>query len=138
MNARSLHARRCAFVFCMAAACAPPVVAAPAFPNGRFAAGPVTMSFSADGRFRVAQGDSLLVGYKRTLILDTPRQLDFSASGAYYTGLSTLPGFQNVNAQVNNIFVARAGLKYADLKQSGGAVDREQGIGWNGPADRLN
>lgn len=77
------------------------------------------------------KGDSLLVGYKRALILDDPRRLDFSASGAYYTGLSTLPGFQNVNASVNNIFVTRAGLKYTDLKESGGAVDREQGLGWN-------
>jgi hypothetical protein len=77
------------------------------------------------------KGDSLLVGYKRALIFDTPRRLDFSASSAYYTGLATLPGFQNVNAQANNIFVTRAGLKYADLKRSGGAVDREQGIGWS-------
>ncbi|HEU0277363.1 MAG TPA: hypothetical protein VFQ95_06040 [Rhodanobacteraceae bacterium] len=77
------------------------------------------------------KGDSLLVGYKRTLIMDNPRQLDFSASGAYYTGLSSLPGFQNINASVNNIFVARAGLKYTDFKESGGAVDHEQGLGWN-------
>ena len=77
------------------------------------------------------KGDSLLLGYKRALIFDTPRQLDFSASTAYYTGLATLPGLQNVASQVKSIFVTRAGLKYTDLKSSGGAVDREQGIGWN-------
>lgn len=77
------------------------------------------------------KGDSLLVGYKRALILDTPRRLELDASAAYYTGLATLPGYQNVDAQVNNIFVTRAGLTYTDLKSSGGAVDREQGLGWN-------
>ncbi|MGH8190893.1 MAG: YncE family protein [Rhodanobacteraceae bacterium] len=84
------------------------------------------------GPFRTSlKGDSLWAGYKRALILDIPRRLDFSASAAYYTGLATLPGFQNVNAHVNNIFATHAGLKYANIKSSAGAVDREQGLEWN-------
>lgn len=77
------------------------------------------------------KGDSLLVGYKRALIFDTPRRLDLATSAAYYTGLATVPGLQNVDAQVDDIFVAQADLAYKNLKHSGGAVDREQGLAWN-------
>jgi hypothetical protein len=77
------------------------------------------------------KGDAVIVGYKKALILDEPRRLDFSTSLAYYTGLDTLPGNQNVVSTFSEIFSAKAGLKYAYIRESQNSVDREQGFGWN-------
>ncbi len=76
------------------------------------------------------KGDALIVGYKRALIFDLPRRLDLNASAAYYTGLDTVPGEQNVGFNLRNIFAANAGLKYANRHSSGNAVDRESGWDW--------
>lgn len=84
------------------------------------------------GPFDVARkGDSVGVGYKRALILDTPRRLDWDTSVAYYTGLNTLPANQNVPSLGSNIFIVRSGLTYENRHSSGGAVDRESGFDWN-------
>ena len=77
------------------------------------------------------KGDAVIVGYKRALILDEPRRLDFSTSLAYYTGLDTLPGNQNVASGFSEVLSAKAGLKYANIRESQNSVDREQGFGWN-------
>ena len=77
------------------------------------------------------KGDAFIVGYKRALILDEPRRLDFSTSLAYYTGLDTLPGNQNVAAGFSEIFSAKAGLKYSNTRESQNSVDHEKGFRWN-------
>ena len=77
------------------------------------------------------KGDAITVGYKHGLIFDPPKKLDLDTSASYYTGLDTLPGYQNVRSGVRSIFVTRAGLKYANRRSSGGAVDREKGVDWN-------
>ncbi|MGH8124462.1 MAG: YncE family protein [Rhodanobacteraceae bacterium] len=77
------------------------------------------------------KGDSVLVGYKRALILDLPRRMDFSASAAYYTGLNTVPGAQNVSFNLSNIFATNMGLTYNNRHSSGNAVDRESGWDWS-------
>ena len=77
------------------------------------------------------KGDAFIVGYKRALILDEPRRLDFSTSLAYYTGLDTLPGNQNVAAGVSEIFSAKAGLRYSNTRESQNSVDHEKGFRWN-------
>lgn len=81
---------------------------------------------------RSLRGDALMVGYKHPWIYDPPRQLDVTADLAYYTALDQLPGFQNVPATIDrNIVSAHAGLKYVNTTKSLGAVDHEEGWGWN-------
>ena len=77
------------------------------------------------------KGDSLVVGYKRALIFDGPRQLDFDLSVGYYTGLDTLPGNQNVGSGLDSIRAVKAGLDYRNTRASENSVDREKGLAWN-------
>jgi hypothetical protein len=81
---------------------------------------------------RSRKGDAYIVGYERALIFDQPRQLDFSAEVAYYTGLDTLPGNQNVPTFfIEDILSADVGLHYTNTRKSVGAVDHEKGFRWD-------
>jgi hypothetical protein len=80
---------------------------------------------------RARKGDAFKVGYTDSLIYDGPRLLDVDLEAAYYTGLDTLPGNQNVEAQFEELLSARAQLIYKHTQESLGAVDHEQGIRWN-------
>lgn len=77
------------------------------------------------------KGDAVTVGYKHPLIYDLPRHMDFNVNASYYTGLNTLPDFQNVSSVVSNMFITQAELAYSNKRASGGAVDYEKGIAWN-------
>ncbi|MGH8113276.1 MAG: hypothetical protein ACREPL_15370 [Rhodanobacteraceae bacterium] len=77
------------------------------------------------------KGNAWTVGYKRSLIYDLPRSLDLDVSASYYSGLNTLPQFQNVSTVVSDIFVTQAGLDYSNKRKSEGAVDFEKGVAWN-------
>ena len=77
------------------------------------------------------KGDAVIAGYKRVLIYDDPRHLDFDGSVAYYKGLDTVPGNQNVATSATDLFVAKAGLKYTNFRASQNSVDNERGFGWN-------
>ncbi|MCH8059616.1 MAG: hypothetical protein IIA11_04065, partial [Proteobacteria bacterium] len=77
---------------------------------------------------RSRKGDAYILGYERALIFDQPRRLDFSANVAYYTGLDTLPGNQNVPTLIiEDILSADVGLHYTNTRKSIGAVDHEKG-----------
>jgi len=80
---------------------------------------------------RARKGDAFIVGYDYPLIYDGPRRLDVAAEVAYFMGLDTLPGNQNVDFQFEDLLSAHGGLKYAYTKKSQGAVDHEKGIRWN-------
>ena len=82
---------------------------------------------------RARKGDALLADYKHALIYDVPRTLDVVAGLAYYRGLDTLPGAQNVPLVGLNTDIAEQylGLKYSDTDESLGAVDHEQGYRWS-------
>jgi len=81
---------------------------------------------------RSRKGDAYIIGYERALIYDPPRQLDFSAQAAYYTGIDTLPGNQNVPSSIiDEIFSADIGLHYTNTRESIGAVDHEKGYRWD-------
>ncbi len=83
------------------------------------------------GPFQVSRkGDSVAVGYKRDLIVDLPRELSWNTSAAYYTGLNTLPAYQNVRSRVTKLLVVESGLHYKNRRSSAGAVDRERGWDW--------
>ena len=81
---------------------------------------------------RSRKGDSYIVGYDKALIFDEPRVLDFSAELAYYTGLDTLPGNQNVaTSSFEDILHGELAFNYSNTRKSLGAVDHEKGWRWD-------
>ncbi|NNF16287.1 MAG: hypothetical protein HKN70_06040, partial [Gammaproteobacteria bacterium] len=81
---------------------------------------------------RSRKGDAFIVGYKKALIYDEPRELRFDSKLAYYTGLDTLPGNQNVQTfSFDEILSLDLGLHYTNTRKSLGAVDHEKGIRWD-------
>lgn len=87
------------------------------------------------------KGDAFIVGYGKPLIFDKPRELDFSADIAYYVGLDTLPGNQNVPTFFyENILHGQVELNYTNTRKSLGSVDHEKGWRWQvvATADHAN
>jgi hypothetical protein len=81
---------------------------------------------------RARKGDAFLLGYDKALVFDRPKQLDFYAEAAYYTGLDTLPDNQNrPTFFIEDILTVRTGLNYTHTRKSLGAVDHEKGWRWN-------
>lgn len=80
---------------------------------------------------RARKGDALIIGHEYPLIFDGPRRLDLDTEVAYYTGLDTLPGNQNVGAEFEDLLSATVELKYRHTQQSLGAIDHEKGIRWD-------
>jgi len=76
---------------------------------------------------RSRRGDFFIAQYNKTVIYDTPRQLDLFGSAAAYFGLETLPNAQNV-ASPKDIFSVEAGAKYTNTRRALGGVDHEKGI----------
>lgn len=80
---------------------------------------------------RAREGDAFIAGYDYPLIFDGPRRLDGSLELAWYTGLDTLPGNQNVGVQFEELLSFYAELNYKHTQESLGAVDHEKGIRWD-------
>jgi hypothetical protein len=80
---------------------------------------------------RARKGDAVIGGYRKLLILDMPRTLAFDAELAWYTGLDTLPGNQNVASGFEDLLSAKAELVYSHTRKSLGAVDHEHGLRWD-------
>ncbi len=90
---------------------------------------------------RARKGDTFIVGYEKALIYDEPRVLDFSADVAYFTGIDTLPGNQNVPTLLfDDILHGQLELNYTNTRKSLGAVDHEKGWRWDivASADHTN
>lgn len=89
---------------------------------------------------RARKGDAFIIGFKYPVIFDGPRQMDVDFDIAYYTGLDTLPGNQNVDAQFEELLSARGEVLYQHTQRSLGAIDHEKGIRWNvtGYVDHAN
>jgi hypothetical protein len=79
---------------------------------------------------RSRKGDAFLGEYSRALIFDDPRRLDLSITGAYFTGLDTLPVNQNVPSDFDEIVSGQVELDYSDTRRSQGSVDHEKGYRW--------
>jgi hypothetical protein len=79
---------------------------------------------------RSRKGDALIIGHEKPVIFDLPRRMDVNWELAYYTGLDTLPGNQNVEAEFEDLLSAQGGIKYSHTQKSLGAVDREKGFEW--------
>ncbi len=80
---------------------------------------------------RSRKGDALSLGYKKSLILDDPRRLDFSAKVSKFTGLDTLPSNQNVASNVSELESAEVGLEFSNARRSQASVDHEKGYDWS-------
>lgn len=76
------------------------------------------------------KGDAFLLDYQKALIYDRPRQLDLSANAAYFTGLDTLPGAQNVATVDDTLARIALHLDYRHMRHSLGHVDEEKGFQW--------
>ncbi len=76
------------------------------------------------------RGYSVGIGYRRNLIYDEPRTLDWNFSVSGYGNLERLPDFQNVTATFDKLLSASTGLQYQFIEKSLGAVDDEKGVKW--------
>ncbi len=77
---------------------------------------------------RSRKGDAILGGYREVLVYDPPRQLNFSVDAAFYSGLDTLPGAQNVSSGASSLGTLKLALDFTNVDQSLGAVDYESGV----------
>ncbi|MDZ4729158.1 MAG: hypothetical protein SH820_04375 [Xanthomonadales bacterium] len=80
---------------------------------------------------RARKGDAVIGGYRKLLIFDDPRRLILDAELAWFTGLDTLPGNQNVATGFAELLSAKVELQYTNTRKSLGAVDHEKGWRWN-------
>ncbi|MGH9419089.1 MAG: hypothetical protein ACRD3J_03880, partial [Thermoanaerobaculia bacterium] len=77
------------------------------------------------------RGYSLAAQYQRSLLLDGPTSLSYTLRAAGYTGLATLPEFQNVAASSDRLATIYGNLSYKSLRRSLGAIDDELGGTWD-------
>lgn len=80
---------------------------------------------------RALSGYNGYIGYDHALVFEPPATTDFIAKVAYFGGLDTLPGFQNVASPSKNLFTAEAGFVGSDTRRSPGGVDDETGYRWS-------
>lgn len=77
---------------------------------------------------RGTRGFAATLGRDKILLYESTRRLESRSKLAWYTGLETLPGAQNVAASGTRLLVAETGLYYSDLRRSLGAVGDEKGL----------
>ncbi len=83
------------------------------------------------------KGESVKIGYAKTLIEDSPRTLVLNWNIAGYWGIDTLPDYQNVTVPYHSFMEANAGLKYSFIRKTQGGVEEEVGT-QSGVYSRLN
>jgi len=81
------------------------------------------------------KGYAASLKYDKSLIFDRPRQLDLDAEIAFYGDLDRLPGYQNVEASIDKVAIARFELDYRNARSSLGHVDDEKGYRWRFAGD---
>ena len=74
------------------------------------------------------KGNSVSVRYRKNLIFDEPKTLDYTVAAAGYANLETVPEFQNVTASFSSLLSASGALNYKNLRRSLGAVENELGV----------
>jgi hypothetical protein len=74
------------------------------------------------------KGYSLSVQYKKTLLWEDPRTLDYCVSAAGYGGLERLPDYQNIASAYDRSLALSTALSYQDLGATLGATDYEKGV----------
>ncbi len=76
------------------------------------------------------KGNSLQVSYTKSLIYDSPRNMNLVFTLTGYNNLEVLPEYQNVSTSSDKFATGRISLNYSNLQASLGAVDYEKGISW--------
>jgi len=77
------------------------------------------------------KGNSVSLGYDKTLIYDKPRQLDLQMDLNHYSDLERLPSYQNVDINFDELTTFEARLNYTHVRSSLGHVDDEKGFKWS-------
>jgi hypothetical protein len=76
------------------------------------------------------KGTYLGAGWERWLIYERPKTLQLRVRATGFTGLDTLPDYQNVAADVDSYVSTSATLSYAKLRGTIGGVEAERGMSW--------
>lgn len=77
------------------------------------------------------KGYSGAVEYRRNLIYDEPRTMDYTLEVAAYGGLDRLPDYQNVVAPYDKMLEFGASWNYTNCRSSLGSVNYEKGYDWD-------
>jgi hypothetical protein len=73
------------------------------------------------------RGYSLGIQYKKNLVFDSSRRMDYTINLTGYAGLDRLPDFQNIIAPFDQLLSGSINFNYQYLRASLGAVDYEKG-----------
>jgi len=76
------------------------------------------------------KGYSLRLRYKKTLLYDKPKTMDYTVNIGGWGGLEKLPDYQNVIASFDKMLFANISFNYKNQRSSLGAVDYEKGFKW--------
>ena len=76
------------------------------------------------------KGYSLAAQYSRALIDDKPSHLDYTVRAAGYTGLDTLPEYQNIATSASRYVALSGRLGYRRDRKSIGGLEAEKGFEW--------
>lgn len=74
------------------------------------------------------RGNSAKISYTRTLVYDSPKNMNLVLTLTGYNNLEVLPEYQNVSTSSDKFIVGRINWKYSNLQASLGAVDFEKGV----------
>jgi len=80
--------------------------------------------------YRGLKGYSAELGWSKSLIYDSPRELLLELDTAFYGGLDQVPGYQNVASPYDKLWWTQAKLHYSNVRSSLGHVDDEKGHTW--------
>jgi hypothetical protein len=76
------------------------------------------------------KGRSASVSYHQYLLFERPRTFEYTISSAFYSGLDTLPEYQNIRAPFREYGTVAGKLEYRDERKTLGAVEEEYGHRW--------
>lgn len=77
---------------------------------------------------RGQRGLALSIGYDDVRLRTGTRRLEVRSKLAWYAGLTSLPGAQNVAVSDDRLVTAETGVYWQDLRRSLGAVEDEKGL----------
>lgn len=76
------------------------------------------------------KGYSLSTGYTGILINDKPRYMDYNLKVTGYTGLDTLPAYQNIRSSVSDYVALSGRIGFRRDRRTIGALEPEKGFEW--------
>jgi hypothetical protein len=79
---------------------------------------------------RSRRGYSLELEWDDILVYDDPRFWRLETGGSYWGDLETLPGYQEIDARLDQLLGGWATIEYEHVRKSLGAVDEEKGMRW--------